>query len=379
MTITMLDRPALIQDGATRRQLLISQVRHRRRRPRDHGRAAMRRARVLGAMIGVLCSVLVACSSSPTTTPSEPSTPSGDSAFPVTIEHKFGSTTIAAPPKRVVTVGDEDIAVALGITPVGIVRNTSYDSGVAPWLEDRIDLAKTALIDVPAGAEGEGAAGVNIEQVAALKPDLILAVNDFGLEIDYPKLSQIAPTVGYETAWGKQSWQEQAIVDARALGLEERGRQVVAETEAAIRAVRDANPGLVGKTVTYSYAYEPGKIVTLKSDEDPSVKLLQELGMQLPQSVRELPDIAPGNPGGELSFENISLLDADIVVMLYATNELQRQVEDLELFGNLQGVRDDRYIVMDLPTTTALRTPTVLSVRWGLDQLKPSLARVATS
>ncbi len=49
------------------------------------------------------------------------------------------------------------------------------------------------------------------------------------------------------------------MVGARALGLEERGRQVVAETEAALRAVREANPGLVGETVTYSYAYEPGK------------------------------------------------------------------------------------------------------------------------
>ncbi len=328
----------------------------------------------------MFCAVLVACTSSPTTAPTTtPAAPSGDSAFPVTIEHKFGSTTIPAPPKRVVTVGDEDIAVALGITPVGIVRNTSYDSGVAPWLEDRIDLAKTTIIDVPAGAEGEGAAGVNIEQVAALNPDLILAVNDFGLELDYPRLSQIAPTVGYATEWGAQSWQEQAMVDARALGLEERGQQVVAETEAAIRAVRDANSSLVGKTVTYSFVYEPGKIVTLKSGQDPSVKLLQELGMQLPASVRQLPDISPGNPGGDLSFENMSVLDADIVVMLYATNELQRQVEGLELFRSLRGVRDGRYIVIDLPTASALRTPTVLSIRWGLEQIRPSLARVATS
>jgi iron complex transport system substrate-binding protein len=339
----------------------------------------MKRARVVGALIGVLCSVLVACSSSPTTDSAESSTPSGDSTFPVTIEHRFGSTTIPAAPERVVTIGDEDIAVALGVTPVGIVRNTSYESGVAPWLKDRIDRAKTTIIDVPVGAEGEGAAGVNVEQVAALNPDLILAIGDFGLESDYPKLSQIAPTVGYATEWGKQSWQEQTMVGAQALGLEERGRQVVAETEAVIRAVRDANPGLVGKTVTYSYAYEPGKIVTLKSDQDPSVKLMQELGMQLPTSVRGLPNIAPGNPGGDLSFENMSVLDADIVFMLYATNELQRQVEELELFRKLRGVREQRYIVIDLPTASALRTPSVLSIRWGLEQIKPSLARVSTS
>lgn len=139
------------------------------------------------------------------------------------------------------------------------------------------------------------------------------------------------------------------MVGARALGLEEGGRQVVAETEAAIRAVRDANSSLVDKTDTYSFAYEPGKIVTLKSGQAPHVKLLQELGMQLPASVRQLPDIAAGNPGGDLSFENMPVLDADIVIMLYATNELQRQVEGLELFRSLRGVRDDRYIVTIFP------------------------------
>ncbi len=112
------------------------------------------------------------------------------------------------------------------------------------------------------------------------------------------------------------------MVGARALGLEERGRQVVAETEAAIRSAQDANPGLAGRTVTFSSAFAPGQIVTLKSDQDYSVKLLTELGMQLPPSVQQLPDIAPGNPGGALSFENMSVLDADIVMMGYATNDL---------------------------------------------------------
>jgi putative ABC transport system ATP-binding protein len=45
----------------------------------------------------------------------------------------------------------------------------------------------------------------------------------------------------------------------------------------------------------------------------------------------------------------------------------------------LRGVRDDRYIVTDLATASALRSPTVLSIQWGLEQIRPSLARVATS
>lgn len=335
------------------------------------------RLRFLRVLIAVSGVALAACAPSPDQTPAPLSPGPSSTAFPVTIEHRFGSTTIQGPPERVVTIGDEDIAYALGVTPIGIVRDTQTPSGVSPRLESLVDLSKTKLLDVPQAAEGEGAPGVNIEQVAALKPDLILAINDFGLELDYPNLTKIAPTIGFKTDWGAQSWQEQTLVGAKALGLEERGRQEVAKTEAAIRAVRDANPGLVGKSLTFSYAFAPGQIVTLKSDQDPAVKLMEELGMQIPESVRNLPDISPGNPGGALSFENISLLDADIVVMLYATDELRTQVEALELFKKLRGVRDGRYFVMDLPTTSALRTPTVLSIRWGLEQIRSSLATVA--
>jgi ABC-type Fe3+-hydroxamate transport system substrate-binding protein len=52
---------------------------------------------------------------------SEPGPQTNDS-FPVSIEHKFGTTTVEQPPERVVTVGvnDQDFALALGVTPVGV-------------------------------------------------------------------------------------------------------------------------------------------------------------------------------------------------------------------------------------------------------------------
>ncbi|HEU0089207.1 MAG TPA: hypothetical protein VFQ77_16430 [Pseudonocardiaceae bacterium] len=42
-------------------------------------------------------------------------------------------------------------------------------------------------------------------------------------------------------------------------------------------------------------------------------------------------------------------------------------------------MREGRYIVLDLITTVSLRSPSVLSIPWGLEQVRPSLARVATS
>ena len=45
-------------------------------------------------------------------------------AFPVTIEHKFGSTQLDKAPTRVVCVGlvEQDALLALGIVPVGVTK-----------------------------------------------------------------------------------------------------------------------------------------------------------------------------------------------------------------------------------------------------------------
>lgn len=59
-----------------------------------------------------------------------------DGTFPVTVEHKFGSTTITQAPERVLSLGytDQDPLFALGITPVAVrywYSDTPY--AIFPW------------------------------------------------------------------------------------------------------------------------------------------------------------------------------------------------------------------------------------------------------
>jgi iron complex transport system substrate-binding protein len=75
----------------------------------------------------LLLGLLIACA--PMAVPVAPSTPtaaatSADDAFPVTIEHKYGSTEITARPERIVTVGltEQDALLALGIPWPGARR-----------------------------------------------------------------------------------------------------------------------------------------------------------------------------------------------------------------------------------------------------------------
>src|SRR5918999_3250454 len=52
----------------------------------------------------------------------EPATTADSAAFPLTVEHKFGSTEVPEAPERVVTVGytESDAVLALGVEPVGL-------------------------------------------------------------------------------------------------------------------------------------------------------------------------------------------------------------------------------------------------------------------
>ncbi|MGH3928331.1 MAG: iron-siderophore ABC transporter substrate-binding protein, partial [Pseudonocardiaceae bacterium] len=88
-----------------------------------------------------------------------------EGAFPVTIEHKFGSTEITDPPQRIVTVGltDHDALLALGIVPVGVTEwYGNHPFATWPWARDELSDATPVVV-------GDSSA-VNYEAVAAQDP-----------------------------------------------------------------------------------------------------------------------------------------------------------------------------------------------------------------
>ncbi|MEU0203580.1 MULTISPECIES: iron-siderophore ABC transporter substrate-binding protein [unclassified Streptomyces] len=294
------------------------------------------------------------------------------SAFPVTIKHKFGSTKITEEPRRIVVIGDGgtddvDALYALGVTPVAVSKDAFAADGVHPWLKDRVDTKKTKLLDTMNG--------VDFEEVAALQPDLILATSDFTLEKNYKKLSAVAPTIGYETAWGKQTWQEHVQVVAKAVGREKQAEKAIKDTEDSIAEVRSEHPGLKGKTYSLSIGNTPAKIFTIASEEDFAAKLMSEVGLGLTPSVKNIKTVS-GSPTGELSFEQLDKLDADLVVIAFTTPQLRKAFESSALVKNMSAVKEDRYVVTDVATISQLRSPSVLGIPWALDNLETGFAKL---
>ena len=148
----------------------------------------------------------------------ERTTTTAGGAFPVTVEHKYGKTTVESEPKRVVTVGytDQDATLALGVVPVGVGDFLGgYEWRERPWAQDAL---KGAEPEVVSGQE------INFEAVAAQRPDLIVAINAGLKQADYEKLSQLAPTVaqsGDYIDFG-MPWDEQTLLVGKALGREDR-------------------------------------------------------------------------------------------------------------------------------------------------------------
>ena len=73
-------------------------------------------------------------------------------AFPVTVTHALGSTTIESEPQRVVTVGvtEQDTVLAVGVTPVG-VTDWYGDQPYAtwPWAQDELGDAQPEVLLAP--------------------------------------------------------------------------------------------------------------------------------------------------------------------------------------------------------------------------------------
>ncbi len=285
--------------------------------------------------------------------------------FPRTVEGALGTAEIPSRPVRVVALGstDADAAVALGVQPVAIPGLAGV--GVPAWLSGRLRGPEPEVLNV----DGE----LPIERIAALRPDLILAMTLYGVREHYERLSAIAPTVAYVAGEYEDSWQDQVRVIGRALGRDAQAEELVAEAEAHVDGALAEHPEIAGKTASFSNHYEAGRIVTIQSPEDAAMRFLTRLGLRRSPAVAALPEGAFGN--AEVSLERLDALDADVVVMLHGSPALRESLERNPVFTRLPAIRRGSYVVVDLETAYALRTPSVLSVPWAVDRLVPELAR----
>ncbi len=293
--------------------------------------------------------------------------------FPVTIQHALGETVIPAKPQRVVTWGwsSTEAAIALGTVPVGFptFRSEGYDEDVVPWVQEAI-----AAAGVPAPVYLDNAASPPIEQIAALKPDLILAVYSGITSDEYRVLSQIAPVVAYPTTPWTASWQETITIVGESLGRPDEGRALVAELEQFIRDEAAKYPALAGTSAVTMIDYNGA--AAIHSAEDARAKMLQLAGLTIPER-----PAAAGAPQGfwyALSYENFDQIPADVLITFFSTKQAADEWFARDYVQIAPQIAKGAYVRMDdRLLNTAVISSSALSIRWGFPEYFARLAEAA--
>ncbi|MFG1610272.1 iron-siderophore ABC transporter substrate-binding protein [Actinoplanes sp. NPDC049265] len=322
------------------------------------------------AVAGLLLFLVAACGpNSNATDTAAPSAPSGATGFPVSVPNKFGTATITAEPKRVVTVGlvEQDSLLALGVVPVGTTEWFGEKPGaIWPW-------AEAALGSAPKPQVLTDTDGIQFEKVAALRPDLILAVYSGLTAEDYATLSKIAPTVAQPQGsvdYGV-SWQDVTRTVGAAVGRKAQAEKLVADTEAKLAAVKQAHPEFAGKSGLMATTYEGYYVY---GPQDSRGRLLTDLGLTLPAGLAE---VTGKEFGANLSKERTDLLDTDVLIWLvdaYAADKAKVQADPLYAKLDVKTQGRDVYLENEELEGAATSFITPLSLPFLLDKLVPQLA-----
>lgn len=336
----------------------------------------MARTLRLAALLAILTSavILSACGgddAAPSETGQAASSTSGPEpgAFPVTIPHRYGETTIESAPERIVVAGlrEQDALLSLGVVPVATTEWFGEHPGaIFPW-------AKAALGDHPLPEKLDFTDGFQFEKIAALRPDVILAVYSGLSQDDYDKLSAIAPTVAQpkgEVDWGS-SWQEELATAGQVVGKPKEAAAVRAKAEAELRRAADAHPVLKGTTGVVATPYNG---IYVYGPEDARSRLLGDLGMTFPDALRY---VGKDDFGGQLSEERIDLLDQGVVLWFAKPRAREKVISGP--YGKLSVHAQGRDVFLDergtLYEATSFISP--LSIPLLTKQLVPKLAAAA--
>ncbi|MFF7333833.1 iron-siderophore ABC transporter substrate-binding protein [Streptomyces sp. NPDC090306] len=319
-----------------------------------------------GALAVVLLGALAACGSSSDDSSSSSTTSTASSgAFPVKVATKFGDVTIKSQPKRVVALGwgDAETALALGVQPVGASDWLAFGGdGVGPW-------AKGLYTKSP---EKIGTLEPEYEKIAALKPDLILDTKSSGDKTRYDTLSKIAPTVDVPQGGDqyKISWQKQTTMVSQALGLADKGKQLISDTQKKFTAAAAAHPEFKNRTITIGSRTSSGYGAYVKGDD--RVNFAQSLGFKNNPQV----DAKAGSSFFvPVSEENLQMLDADLVVMAPIGISASKISSD-PLYKDVPAVKKGHSVVFDDQNISqAFATNSVLSVGYAIQHVVPLFAQ----
>jgi iron complex transport system substrate-binding protein len=248
------------------------------------------RRHFLGVTGGAALALLAACGSddsgssstaAASTSPAETADPTAPEAEGWTFTDDRGVTvTLPKPPERIVAyVGTAAVLWDFGVRPIGVFGPTRNDDGTPQAAAGSVDL------DAVLSAGGENWDGVNLEALAAMKPDLVVSGGVespwvIGEQLDeIAKIAPVAIIEVYQAPASEILGNYARFAEATGIDLDSdelvAARAAYEDAATALHAAAAANPGL---SVLITYADTDGLYIAKPADF-PDLLEFQRLGI----------------------------------------------------------------------------------------------------
>jgi iron complex transport system substrate-binding protein len=254
----------------------------------------------------------------------------------LSITDTAGTTlTFAKPPERIIAMGvrDLEILAALGIPPIAV----GPYSFLTKLAQNPLYFAQPNNIATLRAAEGE--LGVDLEEIAKLKPDLM-----FGWPEVRTALQDVVPV--YD-AYNKQDTYEDSLTELRKFasffGREAQAEQAIRKFEDRLAAYKQRSP----KNVSVMYVGGTTKEVFIRHEHSGTCNLFKEV------AICDWKD--PKNDGAwsyTTSLEGLLQLDPDVLLLeswdeQLSTAELIGEYEKNPLLAELTAVKNQRLVAVE--------------------------------
>ena len=277
------------------------------------------------------------------------------------LEHRFGQTEITGKPERIVSLSFIGHDFLLGLETVPIALRYWYGDGpfgVWPWAADKLGDTEPHVI--------YGA--IDVEAIALLEPDLILAQWSGITETEYNLLSRVAPTLPPPAGEGdySASWQQMMRQIGKALDKASEAEAQISALEGRIANLRTEHPEWQGKTAAAVWPDQIGAYTR----RDIRGQFLENLGFVNAPDVEALAGDNIYNL--RLSPELLTPIDTDLLVWL-SVSDPQAALSRIVLRPSLRAFQEGREVIAGPELTAALSHSSPLALDYALDKIVPMI------
>ncbi|RWZ55306.1 iron citrate ABC transporter substrate-binding protein [Halobacillus fulvus] len=251
---------------------------------------------------------------------------SGDATSEETrvIEHEMGETEITGQPENVVALEFSfvDNLASLGVSPVGIADDEDESRIIEPIREKIGDYTSVGTRKQP-----------SLEVISSLQPDLIIADMQRHQDI-YDQLSEIAPTIVLPSlASDYEGIISSFETVSQAMGMEEKGQEVLAEHEAKMEELKAQVPEDEDRTVLPAVVADSGYFA--HNMESYTGSLLESIGLENA--------IQSGDPRyNKINLEQVVEFNPDILFHMETGEQtVVDEWKENDLYQDISAVKND--------------------------------------